>query len=87
MHTLGNAEFQIEIPTSDPQWIAGCGSRSAIQGLLEAGCGSRSPISSVRLLEERQADGFRLTVEMQFDRGWVVAALMQACVERRSKIF
>jgi hypothetical protein len=73
MHTPENPDFQIEIPTRDPQWIAGCG--------------SRSPISSVRLLEERQADGFRLTVEMQLDRGWVVAALMQACVERRSKIF
>jgi hypothetical protein len=73
MYTLGNAEFQIEILDPNPQWIAGCG--------------SRSPISSVRLLEERQADGFRLTVEMQLDRGWAAAALMQACVERRSKFF
>jgi hypothetical protein len=34
MHTLGNANLQIEIPTCDPQRIAGCGPYSAIQ-LLE----------------------------------------------------
>jgi hypothetical protein len=44
MHTLGNANLQIEISTRDPQWIAGWGSESKDFGLCGVGRGSRTAI-------------------------------------------